>query len=218
MTRIILSILLVGFAVPGAVAQRSPTAALIDGVERKLERMEDLSADFVHIYEDPLNRTYREEGHLYLRRPRMMRWEYRTPEEYLYVSDGETVYLYVPADEQVNRESVDDSFDDRIPLMFLLGRSELSREFERIELLSLPARVAGARVLRMYPARESDVEELLLEVDPVSFDIRRLRIAHRDGGRTDFLFDGIESNTGLERSLFDFEVPPGVELVDGIGH
>ena len=116
MTRILLSILLVGFAVPGAVAQRSPTAALIDGVELKLERMEDLSADFVHIYEDPLNRTYREEGHLYLRRPRMMRWEYRTPEEYLYVSDGETVYLYVPADEQVNRESVDDSFDDRIPL------------------------------------------------------------------------------------------------------
>jgi len=218
MSRILLSILLVGFAVSGAVAQRSVMAALINGVEGKLERMEDLSADFVHIYQDPLNRTYREEGHLYLRQPRMMRWEYRTPEEYLYISDGETVYLYVPADEQVNREKVDESFDDRIPLMFLLGRSKLRNEFSRIELLSLPAKAVGAKVLRLYPRRESYIEELLLEVDPVNFDIRRLRITHRDGARTDFFFDGIESNIGLESTFFNFTVPPGVELVDGIGH
>ena len=70
----------------------------------------------------------------------------------------------------------------------------------------------------MYPRRAGDVRELLLEVDPVSFDIRRLRITHRDGARTDFLFDEIESNTGLDSSLFEFEVPPGVELVDGIGY
>lgn len=193
------------------------TSILVDGVEKKLERMKDLSAKFVHIYEDPLNRTHREEGHLYLRRPKMMRWEYQTPEEKLFVSDGESVHLYLPSSRQVNRESVDETFDDRIPLMFLLGRSELSREFDRIDLLREIPQVEGTRLLRMYPRRESYVEHVLLEVNPLNFDIQRLRIVHKDGAASEFLFSEIESNVGLDDSLFDFEIPPGVQVIDGIG-
>lgn len=193
------------------------TSVLVNGVERKLERMRDLSADFIHIYEDPLNRTHHEEGHLYLRRPRMMRWEYHTPEEKLFVSDGESVHLYLPGSRQVNRESVDETFDDRIPLMFLLGRSELSKEFNRIDLLRDKPKIEGTRLLRMYPRRDSYVDHVLLEVNPLNFDIRRLRIVHKDGAASEFLFSEIESNIGLDDSLFDFEIPPGVQLIDGIG-
>jgi outer membrane lipoprotein carrier protein len=148
----------------------------------------------------------------------MMRWEYRSPEEKLFVSDGRTVYLYVPEERQVTRESVDDSFDDRIPLMFLLGRSDLENEFERIERLASEPQVAGTEVLRMYPRRENDIEEVLLEVDPASFDIRRLRLAYRDGSVSEFIFNGIRTNTGVDPSRFEFEPPPGVDVVEGIGN
>ena len=70
---------------------------LVDGVEQSFARMKDFSADFVQIG-DSLNRKQQESGHLYLMRPRMMRWEYKNPEEKLFVSDGKTVYFYVPAD------------------------------------------------------------------------------------------------------------------------
>ena len=147
----------------------------------------------------------------------MMRWEYRTPEEKVFVTDGRTVYLYVPGERQVNRESVDESFDDRIPIMFLLGRSDLQNEFTRIEQLAVAPKVAGAHVLRMYPRRESDIEEVLLEVDPETFDIRRLRLVYRDESVSEFLFDGIRTNTGIEESRFRFEPPPGVDVIEGIG-
>ena len=62
----------------------------------------------------------------------MMRWEYKNPEEKLFVSDGKTVFLYVPADRQVSKEAVRQTLDDRIPLMFLLGRSNLRNEFDEI--------------------------------------------------------------------------------------
>src|ERR1043166_1593706 len=119
--------------------------SLIGGVERSFATMKDFSADFVQIFQDPLNRKQQESGHLYLMRPRMMRWEYKTPEEKLFVSDSKTVYLYVPADKQVNKEGVPDTFDDRMPLMFLVGRSDLRNEFTRFEMLNTKPFVEGMK-------------------------------------------------------------------------
>src|SRR5262245_51581286 len=79
---------------------QAPTPSLptlVTGVERSFATMKDFSADFVQIFQDALNRKQQESGHLYLMRPRMMRWEYKNPEEKLFVSDSKNVFLYVPA-------------------------------------------------------------------------------------------------------------------------
>ena len=190
---------------------------LVDGVERSFARMKDLSSDFIQIFQDSLNRKQQESGHLYLMKPKMMRWEYKTPEDKLFVSDGKTVYFYVPADHQVNKEAVRNSFDDRIPLMFLLGQSNLRNEFTRFELLSTKPFFEGSKVIRMFPKRKTDLQEVVMEVDPASYVIRRLLLAHTDGSRSEFIFSGIRTNTGLRASLFDFEVPAGVEVIQGLG-
>src|SRR5437879_4690457 len=109
---------------------------LVDGVDRAFARMNDYSSDFVQIFQGPLNRKQEQAGHVYLKRSRMMRWESKSPEETYFISDGKTVYFYVPADKQVNKEAVKDTFDDRMPLMFLLGRSDLKSEFTQFELLT----------------------------------------------------------------------------------
>ena len=189
---------------------------LVDGVARSFVQMKDFTADFVQVFEDPLNRKQQESGHLYLRRPRMMRWEYQSPEGNLFISDGKTVYFYVPADRQVNKEAVRDTFDDRIPLMFLLGRGDLRSEFTRFELLSTKPFLQGTKVVRMYPRRKTDLSEVVMEVDPANFQIRRLLLTHSDGSRQEFIFSNIRINTGVRTSLFDFKVPAGVEVVDGI--
>jgi outer membrane lipoprotein carrier protein len=191
-------------------------STLVEGVERSFARMKDFSADFVQL-EDSLNRKQQESGHLYLMRTRMMRWEYKNPEEKLFISNGKTVYFYVPADRQVTKEAVRESVDDRIPLMFLLGRSDLQKEFTKFELLTTKPFLEGTRVVRMYPRRKTDLTEVVMEVDPANFLIRRLLLAHSDGSRSEFIFSNIRTNTGLRASMFDFKVPPGVEVIEGIG-
>src|SRR5215470_16603572 len=191
--------------------------ALIDGVERTFARMNDFSADFHQISKDVLNRTQQAAGHLYLKRQRMARWEYTSPEEQLFVSDGKTVYFYVPADKQVNREAVKETFDDRIPLMFLMGRSDLRNEFTKFELLAAQPFLAGTKVIRMVPKRKTDLKELLMEVDPQNFQVRRLVLDHSDGSHSEFIFSNIRTNTGLKASVFDFKGPQGVKVVEGLG-
>src|SRR6266481_4380892 len=197
--------------------QEKGLSDLVEGVERSFAHMKDFSSDFIQIFQDPLNRKRQESGHLYLMRPRMMRWEYQNPEEKLFVSDGKTVYFYVPADRQVTKEAVKQSFDDRIPLMFLLGQSNLRNEFTRFELLNTKPFFEGTKVVRMYPKRKTDFQEILMEVDPADYLIRRLVLAHMDGSRSEFLFSAIRTNTGLRSSMFDFKLPPGVEVVQGLG-
>ena len=102
--------------------------------------------------------------------------------------------------------------------MFLLGRSDLESEFTSIALnpAGIPPRVPGAAVLRMVPRRESDVDEVVLDVDPATFDIRRVRMTYADNSVMEFVFDRVETNGGLDRSLFEFLLPAGTEMVDGI--
>src|SRR5437867_4626983 len=147
----------------------------------------------------------------------MMRWEYKKPEEKLFISNGKTVYFYVPADRQVSKDAVREAVDDRIPLMFLLGRSDLRKEFTRFELLSTKPFLQGTKVVRMYPRRKTDLTEVVMEVDPENYQIRRLLLAHSDGSRSEFVFSNIRIDVGLRSSLFDFKVPPGVQVIDGIG-
>src|SRR5262245_16976661 len=129
---------------------------VIDGVDRTFARMQDFSADFVQIAQDSLNQRQQEEGHLYLMRPRKMRMEYKNPEEKLFVSTGKKIYWYLPLDRQVQVDKVADSLDDRIPLMFLVGRSNLRGEFERFTSLSTKPVFEGSMVISMTPKRKTD--------------------------------------------------------------
>jgi outer membrane lipoprotein carrier protein len=204
---------------PAKPVSATTLSTIIDGVQRSFARMRDFSADFVQVYEDSLNRRQQESGHLYLMRSQKMRWEYKSPEEKFFISDGKDIYFYVPADKQVNKEKVRETFDDRMPMMFLLGRSNLRDEFtqfERLDPFTKPI-VPGMAVIRMTPNRKTDLSELIMEVDPASYQLRRLVLTHSDGASSEFIFSKIQINTGLKASLFDFKVPPGVDVVEGIG-
>src|SRR5215471_7446956 len=80
-----------------------PTAAeLAQLLQRKYDTIRDFSADFVHNYRSgALKRQVTEKGHLLIKKPGKMRWEYTAPEQKLFVSDGVKIYSYVPQDKQV---------------------------------------------------------------------------------------------------------------------
>ena len=189
---------------------------IVHRVERLFAQMSDFSADFVQTDQNPLNRNQRASGHLYLMKPRKMRWDYTNPDQQ-FVSDGKNVYFYVPADRQVTKEAVKETFDERMPLMFLVGRSNLSNEFTKFEELTRKPFLDGTRVIRMYPKRKTDIKDVEIEVDPANYQIRRLILDHVDGSQSDFILSNIQTNTGLKAGFFEFKVPQGVQVVQGIG-
>lgn len=200
-------------AAPASVAETADQ--LVRSLENHYNRLETLKADFVQIYKTDERAAARQEvGTLYLKKPGQMRWEYARPEVKLFVSDGKTIFFYVPEDRQVTRVPVKESTDLRTPLRFLLGRMDLKREF-RVSLADDTAPLdPGNPVLRLVPKRSDErFGELLLEMDGRE-RIRRLKIVETDGGVTEFRLSGEVPNPPLDRALFRFRAPPGVEVVE----
>lgn len=197
-----------------AAASQADLNSLIDGLQNKYSRMRGLAADFVQIYQGQDGRNTRESGQLMLKRPGKARWEYSSPEPKLFISDGKNVFFYVQGETHATRSTIKASVDPQIPFLFLLGRGNLRRDFSRIELLNDERAVqAGNHVLRLIPKRApEEFKKLLVEVDPSSFEVKRMVIFERSGARMDFILSNVRENFIAGDNQFQFTPPAGVTL------
>jgi outer membrane lipoprotein carrier protein len=193
-------------------ADAQDLSQLIDGIQAKYSRMKGLAADFQQVYTGRDGRTLRESGHLLLKRPGKARWDYTSPERKLFVSDGKNVYFYVAGERQAAKSSIRASADPQIPFLFLLGRGNLRRDFSKIEMINDESPVgAGNRMLRLFPkSAPEDFKQLIVEVSPESFEVRRLVIFERNGARMDFVLTNMRENHVAADSEFQFNPPAGV--------
>lgn len=186
----------------------------VAALQRKYSGMRDLRMDFVQSYGWPGRRPRTESGQVFLRRPGLMRWEYREPSGKLFLSDGETIHFYLPDRKQVQKSRVGRSRDRRLPFLFLLGRGDLKKDFSRIEWAREKPFFAGNRVLAATPGKAAGpLAEVLMEYDPGRMQLQRVALIERGGARNDFIFTNIRENAGLGKDLFEFQAPAGVEAV-----
>ncbi len=185
---------------------------LINALQAKYNKLSSLDADFTQVYTAPGQRTRRESGHVILKKPGRMRWDYTSPESKLFICDGKWVYEYVPAEKFATRSSVKESDDLRAPFAFLLGRGNLRRDFKRIEFANESPVKAGSKILRMAPKRATDFQELLIEVEPDSLQLSRLTLIESGGARSDFIFSNVRENVATSAAQFAFKPPAGVEV------
>lgn len=200
---------------PGLLEAGEPRIeAEVAALQRKYSGMRDLQMDFVQSYGWPGRRPRTESGRVFLRRPGLMRWEYREPSEKLFLSDGESIHFYLPDRKQVQKSRVGRSRDRRLPFLFLLGRGNLKRDFSRIEWAREKPFFAGNRVLAAVPGKAAGpLAEVLMEYDPGRMQLQRVALIERGGARNDFIFTNIRENAGLGKRLFEFQAPADVETV-----
>ena len=58
-----------------------------------------------------------------------MRWIYTSPEKKEFVSDGQKVYSYIPADKQVIVTTLPPDDQATTPALFLAGKGDIARDF-----------------------------------------------------------------------------------------
>ena len=200
---------------PGLLEAGDPRIdADVAALQRRYSAMQDIQMNFVQSYGWPGRRPRTESGQVFLRRPGLMRWEYREPAQKLFLSDGETIHFYLPERKQVQKGRVGRSRDRRLPFLFLLGRGDLKRDFSSIEWAREKPFFAGNKVLAAKPGRSAGpVSEVLMEYDPGRMQLQRVALIERGGARNDFIFTNIRENAGLGKGLFEFQAPPDVEAV-----
>jgi outer membrane lipoprotein carrier protein len=214
---LLLGLLLAATAIP---APAEDVLQLARAVDDHYNHLRTLRSDFTEIYRgDGPERV--ESGTLWLKKPRKMRWEYRSPNEKLFISDGQVVWFYVPAERQLRKTTLRKFDDWRSPLAFLLGKTKLENELQGLsKAVDQSPLVAGDTVLRGVPRAEfqqsvaGQVSEVQLEVTR-SGQILRIVMVGADGAETEFRFADWKENVDVSDSRFRFTPPPGVETVEG---
>jgi outer membrane lipoprotein carrier protein len=193
-----------------------PTAPeLAQALQRRYDAVKDFSADFVHAYEGGvLRKQVTERGHLVVKKPGRMRWDYTSPEPKMFVSDGVKLYSYVPADKQVVVSAVPPEDEATTPTLFLSGKGSLTRDFTATLAELPPGMAAGSRTLKLVPhARQQDYDWLMLVVDPASLGLRGLVTVDAQGGTSRFAFTNLKENGGVTDKAFEFKIPRGVDVI-----
>ena len=188
--------------------------AVARAIDSHYNRLRSLQADFTEIYQGGgIERT--ESGTMWLKKPGKMRWEYRSPEEKLFVGDGRDAWLYLPAEKQARKSSMRKLEDLRSPLAFLLGKSKLEKELEGLSFApDVKAWQPGNSMLRGVPrGMEDRVRQVMLEVTP-EHRIVRILIHGSDDSITEYRLNNQRENMEVPDSKFQFTAPPGAEIVE----
>jgi outer membrane lipoprotein carrier protein len=212
----ILRIAVLGLWIARAQAAVGPDLhAVAKAVDEHYNRLRSLQAEFTETYRGAgMDRT--ESGTLWLKKPGKMRWEYRSPRDKLFLSDGKDAWFYVPGDKHARKTPMRKLEDLRSPLGFLLGKTRLEKELQGLGFAPDIAPLdEGNLVLRGVPRGLGDrMNQVLLEVTPQN-RISRIQIEDADGSTTEYRFNQQKEDVDVVDKLFHFTPPPGVETIEG---
>jgi outer membrane lipoprotein carrier protein len=214
-TSFLLTWLLVFCAFPAWAAGAPDVKTIAAAVDAHYNHLRSLQAEFTEAYRGSgMDRT--ESGTLWLKKPGKMRWEYRSPKEKLFVSNGKDAWFYVPQDRQARKEAARKLEDLRSPLAFLLGKTKLEKELRGLSLApDIPPAQAEDVVLRGVPTALADqINEIVLEITPEN-QIVRLLLEGVDGASTEYQFSDQKEDVPIGEGRFDFKPPAGTEIVEG---
>jgi outer membrane lipoprotein carrier protein len=219
-------------AAKGDISPRA--AAVARALEARYHDAKTLEAAFLERYSDSQQGLQAESGKVYFSRPGRMRWEYEAPEQKLFISDGKTVWFYVPSDHTVTRAPMKESTDWRTPLALLTGKAKLSQLCESLEVSAEKPGKQGNIVLSCRPRGEkakaknhdgddleasiapvdAQFDQVLLELDPDTGELADVRVLQPGGIELEYRFGNWRENEPLAESLFHFQAPSGVAIVE----
>jgi chaperone LolA len=191
-----------------SVALAAPASTSEAG--RALQAVAGLQADFVQRFTPHGFKVAQvEKGSVTFGSAPRMRWHYQTPEQKTFVFNGETSWLYIPAERQVTVAKLGDKEKQEIPFLLISDPSQLNRYFTMKE-----RQTRGAVTIEIKPRNgASMIREVILTTDRSTHRIRSLTYTDRQGNRTVFEFAGYRKAPAADLA-FQFTPPPGVDVVE----
>jgi outer membrane lipoprotein carrier protein len=192
-------------------------AAVVQKVENHYKALKDFQADFVQLARIlSYPKDQRSEGEVYLKRDRMMRWDYSSPSKDQYFIQGDHVIFYSPEVKQARRVNLAGKQGIRSPLVFFEGLKAAESDY----ILSIntdPVFDRTTRIVLQLTPKDRDKTQLLkilLFVSKSDYHVERVDQYDLYGDVTELYFKNVRVNQNLPDSLFQFEPPKGVEMID----
>jgi outer membrane lipoprotein carrier protein len=154
-------------------------------------------------------------GRIYFKKPDKLSLRQEEPQHEEMVTDGRTVWWYIPIENQVRVYPDVDVYGEIKPLLdFLGGMDSLEGRFQvkvtpagtdngpdhRLDLTRLEQGAGPSEITVFFSTRD--------------FSLSGFRLTSLTGEITDFTLTNLERNPEIRDDFFRFEIPPGTEVIE----
>jgi len=179
-----------------------------EALQQKLAAIKSFKAEFSQQVTDSQGEAIMQgEGNIALQQPMMIRWQQQSPDDTLFVSNGDKTYYFDSFAEQVTIMNTH-SLIDSTPFVLLT-----SKDPEQWAKYQVVATEAGFSVTPNKGV-ESQVEKLDISFNAKEQGLASLTVLDTSGQQSLFTFKDAKVNEALAAQTFEFTIPEGVEVDD----
>ncbi|MEZ7187676.1 outer membrane lipoprotein chaperone LolA [Pseudoalteromonas sp. DY56-GL22] len=179
-----------------------------EALQQQLAAIKSFKAEFSQQVTDSQGEAIMQgEGNIALQQPMMIRWQQQSPDDTLFVSNGDKTYYFDSFAEQVTIMNTH-SLIDSTPFVLLT-----SKDPEQWAKYQVVATDAGFSVTPNKGV-ESQVEKLDISFNAKEQGLASLTVLDTSGQQSLFTFKEAKVNEALAAQTFEFTIPEGVEVDD----
>ncbi len=151
------------------------------------------------------------EGRLTVKQPGKMRWEYTLPEPQTIITDGISMWIHRPKDNQVMVGNAPDFFKGGKGAGFLSDISQIRKNFD---IAMQTAENDQYYRLKLLPAKPTaDLKDIILSVAKTTYKIDQVITHNEYEDETRFVISDYQFDIDPDDNLFTFSIPKGMEVV-----
>ncbi|MBN1474684.1 MAG: outer membrane lipoprotein carrier protein LolA [Syntrophaceae bacterium] len=210
-------IFLVFFSFSASIAEEiAPINDTVQKLQLVYEKTGDFSAAFSQeTFNKSLKRTMTEEGTVFFKKPRNMRWDYLKPEVKKMIINPQKAWLYLPREKTAYVQKADKLVQSATLLRFLSGVGKLTDDFQVNYAEPEALDKHGNYLLKLTPKEKNSTLQVLgITLDKDTYFIIKISFEDLMGNVTTLKFSNIVMNAGLSDKLFRFQPPAGTNIFD----
>lgn len=218
MSRVALLLVLSVFLLPGKTFSQELQSVeeTVENIQGIYEEIKDLKADFIQeVTIKSVKKSQKEEGRVFFKNPRNMLWDYKKPQGKKLVINSQTAWLYLAGEKVAYKQKAESIFQSKLLINFFSGTGKLKDDFI-IKYAEPEALDKDGNYLLVLIPREKTAacKSARLIVDKNNYYILQISFNDFLGNDTRLKFSNISVNIGVDRKIFQFKPPAGVEIFE----
>ncbi len=218
-------VLLAAFCLPVRTAAAAGPEEILKAIQDRYRDVAGLSADYTRTTRTPAmegvfqtSATHTAAGLLLFSKPAKLVLNQSTPRTEKMVTDGSTVWWYIPDENVVHRYAKLDVYGELKPLLdFLNGLDSLSGRFT-VKVTPAGTNNEDNHRLDLNRLQEgSGPAAITVWFKNETLDMAGFRLTSALGETTDFTLADVKINPALDDSLFVFRIPATAQIIEESG-
>jgi len=210
-----LAILLFTFVATPAFGEEGDVDAVVKGVEQAYKEVGTLRADFVQITRSKaMGDETKQRGRVMLKRPRMMRWEFTQPAGKVFVTNGDTMWIWSAAERQVIVSKGAAGGGQGMAQLL----DDLNRLSELFDAELLPSEAGASTVsLLLKPKSDAGFQSVTLRLAAKDYTVKEVNMLDAFGNEVELSFKQVKNNVDIDDAKFTFQIPAGAQVLNADG-